>query len=101
MVFSNNVYYAYIIDYSGRRFLMIIKYEFGGDDIHPSDDFEFWAVDDEVDYVIQKELFRLDRKELVDLILWNVDREVMLDYFEKEIKETFEEDARQDYLEEN
>ena len=79
---------------------MIIKYEFGGDDTHPADDFEFLAVDDEVDCVIEKELFRLNKKDLVDLILWNVDRKVMLDYFEKEIKEAFEEDAIQDYLEE-
>lgn len=80
---------------------MIIEYEFGGDDIHPADDFEFWVVDDEVDCVIEKELFRLDKKELVDLIWWNVDRDVLLDYFEKDIKEAFEEDAEKEYLEEH
>lgn len=80
---------------------MIIKYEFGGDDIHPADDFEYEVDDRELDDALYDIMMSKDveKSELVDYIIWNTDREDLCLYFERELKEMFEQSAHEQYKE--
>ena len=80
---------------------MIIEYEFGGDDIHPADDFEYEVDDRELEDALYDIMMSkaIDKLELVDYIIWNTDRENLCLYFEKELKEMFEQSAHDQYKE--
>ena len=68
---------------------MIIEYEFGGDDIHPADDFEYEIDYKDFRYYIKTKLSDMDKKSLIELIL-NADiDEFLFDYFYEEIYDEF------------
>lgn len=81
---------------------MIIKYEFCGDDIHPADDFDYEVDNDELhdalyDIMMDKDI---EKQELVDYILFNCDKDDLCLYFERELREAFEDAAHEEYTEE-
>ena len=77
-----------------------LYYEMGGDDIHPADDFEYYPDDAEVEEVIESELKRMSKNELIELIRNNIDITDLEEYFEPELIEAFRDSAEREYKEE-
>ena len=77
-----------------------LYYEMGGDDIHPADDFEYYPDDAEVEEVIEEELNKMSKEELIELIRNNIDITDLEEYFEAEITEAFRDCAEKEYWEE-